>query len=160
MSKAFSLFEVLIYILVLSIVVVFLSQIILPVKEAEKHSRAVIAIENSLDSALNIIVYNIRQATSINSASGSDLSLAMSDASINPTVFSLSSSTIYIQQGSGSKKPITSSIVSVSSLTFEKISNPSPAKDSVKITISVHYIGPGAGANPVSKEITTVATLR
>ena len=160
MSKSFSLFEILVYILVLSIVIVFLGRVIFPVKKAERGTQAVVEIENSLNSTLNIIVYNIRQASSVNLASGSDLSLAMSDASIDPTVFSLSSGVIYIQQGSGSKESITSNKISVSSLTFEKVSNPLPAKDSIKVTISAHYTGPGAGANPISKEVSTVATLR
>lgn len=140
---------------------VFVGQLIFPIKKAERHSQGSVELEKNLNSALNIITYNIRQADSINSISGSDLSLKMPDSSIDPTVFSLSSNTIYIQQGTGSQIAITSDKVSVDTLTFEEISNPSPAKPSIKITITAHYSGPGSvGPNPVSKTVTTAATLR
>ena len=158
--KSFSLFELLIYISILSIVLISLSNFFWPIKKSFLYSSALLELERNLNSALSVISYNIRQAESINSCSGSDLDLKMSNASIDPTVFSLNNGVIYIKQNGESQYSLTGNKIYVDSLSFEEIINPSPAKPSVKIVISAHYIGPGRKVSELQRTVQSVVGLR
>ncbi len=159
--KSFSLFELLIYITILISVVLFISQIIFPIKKIERNTEATLEIERNINSILNIISYNIRLATSVNLVLGSNLSLKMADSSINPTVFSLSKEKVYIQQGNDPNKyALNNDKVYVDSLNFEEISSQPPAKESIKISFTLHYNGPGKGVTSMSRKIESTISLR
>ena len=159
--KSFSLFELLIYISILSIVLISLSNFFWPIKKSFLYSSALLELERNLNSALSVISYNIRQAEGINfCAGGSYLDLKMSDASIDPTVFSLNNGVIYIKQNGESQYPLTGNKIYVDSLSFEEMTNPSPAKPSVKIVISAHYIGPGREVSELQRTVRSTVGLR
>ncbi len=158
--RSFSLFELLIYITILAVVVLFISQAILPIKRIERRSQAAVELEKNINSILNSLSYNIRMASSVNSVSAHTLSLKMSEGSIDPTVFTFSDGRIYIQQGSGDAISLVNSKVYIDSFSFEKIINQLPAKNSIKISFSLHYNWAGKGNSPLSKTIKTTFNLR
>lgn len=107
--------------------------------------------------AVEQIVDRVHVAVTINDAS-STLNLKMSDSAKDPTVFALSSGAITIQEGTSTASAITPSTVVVSSLSFTKITNPSPATSSVQIRVTAGYNdGSGAAAPGTSYSIQTSA---
>jgi len=124
-SKYFSrqagltLVELLIYIGILAVSGALIGGTVYLVSKSQIKNR----IENDLSTQMRFIEENLRQkiesARSVNSASGSTLSLAMSDSSKNPTVFSLSGDTLTLQEGTGNIVTLNDATkIKVSSLSF------------------------------------------
>lgn len=79
----------------------------------------------------------VREASMIEDASSS-LRLRTKGSSKDPTIISLSGSTIYISEGSGATVALTNSNVTADTLSFTKISN-APGKDVIQIDLVISY---------------------
>lgn len=122
--RGFTLIELLLYIGIISI---FLTGAILFAWDII-YGRVKSSVQREVGANIRLaskrISYEIRSATGINIASGSTLSLSTTDASRNPTIFSLSGGRIYLGYGSSGSCPtsnpcaLTSNLVSVPTLIF------------------------------------------
>jgi len=97
--KAFTLLELLIYSGILVVSAGLVSGIVYTISRANMKTQVNDALSNQLTRFEEVFRQKIQIAKSINSISGSLLSLEMSDANKNPTIFTLSNDVVYIQEG-------------------------------------------------------------
>lgn len=145
-KKGFTLIELLIYIglltLIMSATIQFAWDIIYGRVKSQVHQE----VSQNLRLATKRIEYEIRNASAINTASGSTLSLAMSDSSRNPTIFTLSGGRIRIGYGSSGNCPtsspcfLTSNLTNVSALAFTNLSTTNTKN--VRFSITLNHINP------------------
>ena len=141
-SRGFSLMETLIYVAIFGTVASALMGIVWNITKIHSHQLAANEVDSNLRYVLNLINEKVREASLIDSATGSTLVLTMTAAAKNPTTFSLSGGVLYIQEGSGAQVAVTSNRVNVDSLTFDKISM-AGAKGGARINISLSYKAEG-----------------
>ena len=133
--------ETLIYVAIFGTVASALMGIVYNVTKIHSHQLAANEVDSNLRYALNLINEKVREATVIDSATSSTLVLKM-PVSTKTTTFSVSSGTLYFQEGTGAQVAVTSNRVNVDSLIFEKISM-AGAKGGVRINISLSYKAEG-----------------
>jgi len=129
-NQGFTLLEMLLYLAMMSLVLVaatlFLAEFTI---SARVKTAAWQEVERNAHFAMNRVAVEIREAAGINvgdSVLGSDpgrLSLAVAVGARNPTVFSVTSGTLYVQQGSGPALALTSSKVNVKEFIVEDVSS-------------------------------------
>lgn len=158
----FTLIEVILYIALSGIVFAIALHSMMQMMEAKQRSQASTTVQQSLRIALNRMIDTSLNATSINdessnfgSAQGS-LSFAMSDAALNPTVFSVSQGRIIIQEGASMAQPITAPSIRVDLLRF---TNVTPPEKSPVIRIEMHATQSGSLAVGSSQEMTIDTSL-
>lgn len=114
---------------------------------------------------MSMITQTIRNGRSVQvpsmGTSSSTLSITTLNTLINPTVFSLSSTTIQVKEGSKTALPLTNSRIRVSSLTFENVSSGSSTEKIIRTSYTIDYINPaGRSEYNFSKSFTGSATIR
>lgn len=159
-TKAFSLVELLIYFAIFGLVSVLLVNLFVTTAKDRGHIESRTEVQQNMRYSMTRIAQAIHSATGINGIPGASLSLILADASKNPTVFDLLSGVLRITEGAGSALAITSGKVTVSALTFTKISNPAPAKPAVQINITIVYNDNGNTQLAYSQNQITTVTLK
>lgn len=162
----FSLVELIIYLAIFSGVIVVLMTLLFTTTRGSGDVQTRTEVQQNMRYALSLITQTIHSATAINGTPGATLCLTMADNAKNPTQFDLSGGVLRITEGSGGGacppsgtiNAITSDKVTVSNLTFTKISNPAPAKDTIQVNLTIDYKDQG---NPQLKfsqnQVTTVS---
>ena len=118
-ARAFTLLELLIYSGILVVSAGLIGGIVYTISKANLRIQVNEELNNQLTLFEEVFRQKIQIAKGINSISGSLLSLEMSDANKNPTVFTLTDNIAYIQEGAGSQVALNDSDkVKVTSLTF------------------------------------------
>lgn len=84
-----------------------------------------------------LLKYEIRNATGINSITTQQISLATADAGTNPTVITLSGGVLQITKGSGSTINLTSDNVRISDLTFTDFSSSDSKTKHIRFVFTV-----------------------
>jgi prepilin-type N-terminal cleavage/methylation domain-containing protein len=141
-SNGFTLIELLLYIGIVSILLTGAIMFAWDVIYGRVKSSIQREVGSNIRLASERIGYEIRNAYSINLASGSTLSLAVSDTNRNPTVFSLSNGRLMIGYGASGPCPtsnpcaLTSNLVNVSELIFTDQSSGSDSYN-IKYNISI-----------------------
>jgi len=165
-TTGFSLVEFIIYLAIFSGVVVVLITLLFSTIRGRGDVQTKTEVQQNMRYALSLITQTIHSATAIDGTPGASLCLTMSDNAKNPTEFDVSNGTLRITEGSGggscppsgTATPITSEKVTVTNLTFTKISNPAPAKDTIQVNLTIEYKDQG---NPQLKfsqnQVTTVS---
>lgn len=152
MKNGFTLIEVLIYLGILSLIVVALLSFDVSVISSRSKTMVVEEVQANARIALDLVSQKIRGAQGINvgaSVFGSDpgvLSLAMANATQNPTVFNLSADDgrLQITEGSsGTPVFVTSKDVEVTNLVFTNYSQPGE-REHIRIDITVRYKNAGS----------------
>ncbi len=121
-SAGFTLLELIIYTGILSIVGVISVAIFSQISRTYVQNQSKIEVVQNLRTASQIIQQAIQQASGINSASSTYLSLAMQDPAKDPTEFRLFQDAIERKEGAGSWMRITTDQVKVTNLNFSIIS--------------------------------------
>lgn len=140
-EKGFSLIELLLYVSIAAIVVLVVSGLLYTILQARVKNQTIAEVDQQgaqLVQIINQIVRNSQSVNSPTSGSSNSLSLGQTNASVNPTVFDLSSGVLRITEGSGSAVPLTNSRVSISGLTFQNLS------DSIKFQFTISHINSGS----------------
>lgn len=155
----FTLIELIIYIALTAIVVVVLLRVMLTVMGTREKMETVSTVHQELRFSMDRITQSARNAVSVEtgasvfgSSSGS-LSLAMGDASVSPTVFSLSGGRIYMRAATGAALPLTSTNMIVDQLQF---TNLTASGSSGTVKIQMHAV---SAARTVAKESADEMTL-
>jgi Tfp pilus assembly protein PilW len=162
--KGFTLIEFLLYIGLLGIILTVSGAIGLNILFGKAKLNSIEEVSQNSRFAIEKIASTIRNAQAINSpatsTNGTSLSLVMTDSSLNPTVFDLSSKILRITEGAGSAVNLTSDEVSVSDLQFTNISY-TGTPGTVRIQITVEHINPDNRPEyDVSKTFYATANLR
>ena len=134
-AKAFTLIELLIYSGILVVSAGLITGIVHTISRANLRIQVEEELNNQLIRFEEIFRQKIQIAKGINSISGSFLSLEMSDANKNPTVFTLTDNIVSIQEGSDSQLALNNSDkVKITSLTFTPT-----GPEAANISSSYHY---------------------
>lgn len=125
--KATTLIEILVYFTIFAVFMVAALSFAMQIVNLSEISSRLYELETQASFVQDTIKTTIQTAESVDAAAStfdSDtgvLSLVMSDAAVSPTVFSLSSGEILIQEGAGAATSLHSSFVTVESLRFHRI---------------------------------------
>jgi hypothetical protein len=88
-------------------------------------------------------------------------SLVTRNATLNPTVFFVSSSTLYMQEASKPKVALTNSRVDVSSLSFDNSTSAGSSEKMMRVSFTITYKNPsGRGEYEYTKSFNGSATIR
>ncbi|MCH7730769.1 prepilin-type N-terminal cleavage/methylation domain-containing protein [Patescibacteria group bacterium] len=163
----FTLIELIIYIALVSI---FISGAILfawDIIYGRVKSGVQREVTQNLRLASKRLVYEIRNASGINSVSTSTISLVMDESDRNPTVFDVSGGRLRIGYGSGGSCPstspcsLTSNKVTVSNLAFTDLSSSGGESVNIQFTIALESNNPsGRQEWEKSQTYTTSVELR
>lgn len=140
-KKGMTLIETLIYVSIFVTFIITLTSFIGTINASRKKNQINLEVNYQGSEVIRIINQTIQNATSTSqpalSNSGDTLVLQMSDVTKSPTIFSIASSTIFVQEGSGSKVALTNNKVQVKDLVFTNFSRPNtPGVIQVKFTMS------------------------
>lgn len=162
--RGFTLVEMVLYVSVCAIILLSLSTFLSFLLSSRVKSQAITEVNQQGFQVMNLISGTIRNGRSIQTpaigTSSSTLSLTTAYPLLNPTIFSLSSTTLTIKEGSGNPIALTNSRVQVSSLTFQNVSSASTTEKVIRITFTIDYINPqGRAEYSYTKTFTGSATL-
>lgn len=140
--RGFSLVELILYVALVSIFITAAVLFAWDVIYGRVKSQVQREVSQNLRLVSKRITFEIRNASAVNSVSASDLCLASSDSSYNPTRIYLNSGRLRLGWGGGSgdcseltsDEPLTSGEISVTDLAFTDLSSGS---DSINIKFSV-----------------------
>lgn len=114
---------------------------------------------------MSLITQTIRNGRSIEvpsvGASSQLVSITTPSPLLNPTVFSMSSTTVMIREGAGQEIPLTNSRVAVTDLLFQNVSSGASVEKNIKISFTITYINnSGRGEYSFTKTFNGSAILR
>lgn len=141
MRKGFTVMELLIFVAIFSIVMVAFITILVAVTRVQTQQFSENEVTQQSQFLLQQLQYYVEGSSLIQEVTNTattTLELRMANPALDPTYITLSSGTIYLQQGTSTAQPLTSPRVSISGLTFTKRSN-APAHDSVDIAFTMSY---------------------
>jgi type II secretory pathway pseudopilin PulG len=164
-QKGFTLVEMVLYVSLCSIILLALSTFLSFLLGARVRSQAITEVNQQGFQVMYQITQTIRNGRSIQvpsiGSSASTLSVTTGVPLLNPTVFSVSSSTFMIQEGGASAVPLTNARVQISALTFQNISSASSTDKIIRISFTINYINPqGREEYSFTKTFNGSATLR
>lgn len=155
--SGFTLIEMMIYIVIFAIVATLGATVFDFALRTKDTTNRLTEAQSGVQQAVQQIVDKVYTAVDINDAS-TTLNLKLSDSTKNPTVFSLASGALMMQEGNNAAVAVTPSTLYVSALTFIKLSNPNPAgtaTSSVQIRITAGY---NEGSAADTKSLYTLET--
>lgn len=159
---SFTLIEMILYIGMSAIIIVALLRVMITITTTREKAQTVSSVQQELRFVMDRITASARNAVDINIAGstfGSDngvLSLSMSGASLNPTVFTLTANRITVKEGLAAAQSLTSSGVLIDRLRFANLSA-NGTNGTVKVTI--HGTDAVAGsADPTYTDTFTLET--
>lgn len=158
-ARGFTLLEAVIAIGLVSAVLVIATMFAAEFAAAQAKAAAYHEAQRNARLAANRIEVELREAAAINmgaSAFGTDpgtLSLQAQEPLNDPTVFTVSSGTLYVQQGAAPAAPLTSPEVEVRSLVFDDLSV-AGRSSIVRATLTLGTAAGAGGLQDVEAEVT------
>jgi type II secretory pathway pseudopilin PulG len=138
-KRGFTLIELVIYTGISAMILASLVFVLNVMYDARARVRTSAIVHEHVQFAVERVTASIREASVVTipplGSSSTTLQLTMPDSSINPSKFYVTSGQIYLQMGSASSLPITSTEIRITSATFTA-SNTSPP--SVRVEISAN----------------------
>lgn len=147
MRKGFTLIELIISIAIISIFLISVIFLSLQFVEESQKARSFQEVQQNGRFAMERMLQEIRAASDLNTGASTFnthpgvLSLAVDDATKNPTIFDVSGGQLRIKQGTGSALPLTSTKVQVTNLVFKNFSVANRTKN-IKISLTVEHDNP------------------
>jgi prepilin-type N-terminal cleavage/methylation domain-containing protein len=141
-NQGFTYIELLIYIVILSILLTGAIQFMWNITYTRAKSNTMQEYNQNMRYLSQRLSYEIRNASAVNTAVGSSLSLAFADSTRNPTIFTLNSGRVYVGFGSSgscpttSPCPITSNKININSLVFANYSTGDTKSINIDYSIS------------------------
>lgn len=158
--QGLSLVEFLIYFTILAGISVVLVNLLFTSVRGQGAVESRSEVQQNIRYSFTRITQAIYAATGVNGVPGATLSLAMADGAKNPTVFDVSGNILRITEGVSAAQTLTSNKVEITNLTFTKIANPAPAKNSIQINLTIRYKDNGNPQYKFSKNDIVTATLK
>ncbi|MBI4133382.1 prepilin-type N-terminal cleavage/methylation domain-containing protein [Candidatus Uhrbacteria bacterium] len=159
MRRGFTLIEVLIYMAILGVMLLNIVELTSGTFDLRGRARASLTIEENLRFVLSRVVARIYDADGITApATGttSTLTLDMLDATENPTTITLSNGAVLLTEGTNAAIPLTSDEVTVTTLSFTRLSGTPPG---VRIDITGE-LAAAAGVYQSVLSLSTTAVIR
>lgn len=164
-QKGFTLVEMILYVSICSILLVTISVFLSFLLGARVRSQAMNEVNQQGFQIMSLMTQTIRNGRSIQvpgiGISSSTLSLTTGDPLLNPTVFNVSSTTLYIVEGSKAPISLTNSRIKISNLLFQNVSSDSSTEKIIRISYTIDYNSTsGRSEYAFSKTFSGSATLR
>lgn len=159
--RGLSLIELLIFAGIFSVIMVGFITIMVAVIRVQSRQSAAAEVNQQSQFLLQQLQYYIERSSLVETpqdTSTSTLTLRMCASSEDPTVLRLASGIVYIKKGAAAEEQLTTDKVTVSSLVFQKRSNP-PGHDSVNINFTMAYNTPNITQSFVQALQTSVARV-
>lgn len=153
------------YVAICSALLLSLSAMFSYLLSSRVKSQAITEVNQQGFFVMHLLTSTIRNAKSVDTPSmgsgASALSVTTQSPLVSPTLFSVSSSTLFIREASGASIPLTSSRISVSSVLFENVSSASSTDKIIRIRYTLSYrSGSPRQEYAYVKTFTGSATLR
>lgn len=143
--KGYTLVELLIFLAISSVALVAFVGILVIVVQLQVRQTSTGSVQQESTALLQQMQYYVQNSSlvdmPINAVGTSTLRLRMASSSVDPTTITLVNGMVYLQQGSATATPLTSSRVTVSNLLFVRHANP-PSHDTVSISFTTTYNAP------------------
>lgn len=125
-QPAFTLVELLLYIVIMSTLLLGITQFFMLMLDARVKNQTVNDVNQQGLFIMDSITHSIRNATSVTSpatgATGASLTLVVPTSSASPTVFDLNGTTLRIKEGVATAIALTNNDVEVTNLSFRNLS--------------------------------------
>jgi len=163
-QKGYTLIELLLYVAIAGSLLLAVTLFMGLSTDARVKNQSIAEVNQQGVAAMNLITQTVRNADSITSpaaaATGTQLTVSVPTASLSPTVFSLSGTTMQIKEGTAAAIPITNNKVEISSLTVKNLTRAS-TPGTVQISFIVSRVN-STGRNEYSyqKTFTSTASIR
>lgn len=154
--SGFSLIELIVYFSIFALAVALGGTVFTFALYGKRAVRELSAVHSSTQRAVEQMVDRVHIAQTVLDAS-TTLNLKMASSSLDPTIFSLLGGVVRIKEGSASAVDVTPATVYVNSLSFVKVTNPSPSTSSVQIIITAGYNDDGAAKPGTEYTLQTTA---
>jgi prepilin-type N-terminal cleavage/methylation domain-containing protein len=153
-NRGFTLIELIVYVALIAIFVTGAIQFGINVVYGRVKSNVVQEVTQNLRLTSKKVMFEVRNASGINSVSATSICLSNSDASRNPTRIYLSGTELRIGWGGGSPVcagltsdfKLTSNLVEVTSLTFTNLTTLSTRSKNIKFTLTIDSLNPSGRA--------------
>lgn len=159
--KGYTLIELLLYVSIAGSLLLAVSLFLGLSTDARIKNQSMSEVNQQGTAAMELITQTVRNADTIASpaaaTTGTQLSVNVPTASLSPTVFSLSGTTLQIKEGSASAIPLTNNKVEVSSLSIKNLTR-SSTPGSVQISFTVSRANT-SGRNEYSYQRTFTTTV-
>jgi len=146
MKNGFTLVELIIYIGIVSVMLLAISNFVFFLSYSRIKSQTIAEVEQQGMQVMQIITQTIRNAESINfpssGATSSELSLEITETAKNQTVFDIFGGTIRITEGINSPIILTSSRLTVSELIFQNLST-TGTPGIIRVQFNLAHLNPG-----------------
>lgn len=144
-QRGYTLIELLLYVGIVGTLLVGMSTFFATVAEARIKNQTISEVDQQGTAVMQYLSQTIRNATSITSpaagASGASLTLVVPTGALSPTVFSLSSSVLRVQEGAGATVALTGGKVQITNLTFTNLTR-SGTSGVVQISMTLSRVNP------------------
>lgn len=164
LQTGYTLIELLLYVAMIGILLSAVAYFFGAAAEARVKNQTVTEVDNQGTYAMDYITQTVRNATSVTSptigTSGSSLTVVVPTASLSPTVFNLSSTTLQVKKGTAAAIALTSDDVQVTSFTVKNLSR-SGTTGIVQISLTLNRVNPSGRAEyDYSRTFTTSVGVR
>lgn len=140
-SKGFTLVEMILYVSLCSILLLSLSTLFSFLLQSKIRSQVMAEVNQQGFQVMQLMSQTIRNGRSVETPTlglaSSTLSLTTANALLNPTLFKVATSTLYIQEGSGQLLPLINGRVTMSNLLFQNVSSASSTDRLIKISFTL-----------------------
>jgi prepilin-type N-terminal cleavage/methylation domain-containing protein len=144
-QAGFTLIELLLYVAIVGSLLLSVTAFFSVALEARIKSRTIAEINQQGSAAMDYMLQTIRTSTSITTpvaaGSGSSLTIVVPTASLSPTIFNLSGTTLQVKEGAAAAVSMTSADVQVSSITFKNLTR-SGTNGIVQVSFTMSYTNP------------------
>ncbi|OIO47739.1 MAG: hypothetical protein COS76_00215 [Candidatus Portnoybacteria bacterium CG06_land_8_20_14_3_00_39_12] len=163
----FSIIELIIYLAIFSLLALALSSVFWQVLQNNNRQLAITELMANANLISHQIELNVKNAQSINQPASpgqtaNQLSLAMADSSINPTIFNLQDQKINLSQGANPSQPLTSDRIRVVNFTTTNLtSSATSTLGIIKLSIDLESNNPASSIfRPTTFSFTMSISLR
>ena len=144
-NRGFTIIEVLIYISISTMLLFALSSFIVSILETRERSKMISEVEKQGIYIMEVMTRNVREAQTINNPEvgnfSESLSLNLTEAEKNPTIFNLEDGKIIFQQGSNPPMDLHNNLITIEDLKFTNLSRPdTPGIVQIQFTLKYNYL--------------------
>lgn len=162
-ASGFTLLELLLYVGITAVILLAISILLSVLLQVRIKNQTINEVESQGVQIMQVITQTLRDAQTIttpSTGSANSLTLDVSTASLDPTIFDLSSGILRIKEGTVAAIPLNNNRVTASGLTFQNLSRPqTPGTIRVQFTLT-HNNTLGRQEYNYQKTFTTSTTLR
>ena len=164
-KKGFTLVEMILYVAICSLFLLTLSTFMTFLLGARIRSQSIAEVNQQGFQVMHLMTSTLRNGRSVETPpignSSSTLSVTTGVGIYDPTIFQVSSGTLFVQEGPNTPIALTNSRVSIGGVLFENVSSSSSLEKIIRITFTVDSknIG-GRSEYTYTKTFTGSATLR